>query len=212
MASREGSSTSRTTNSQEQSPALAAVLHLMDQTVQTAMQPIASELRSLMNKIQTGTLPAPRSNATPALNGGELSGAGDSSSGQRPIPSFASRGRARLTCVPWVHHIRPPRWGWARHWGHPIRQWSCMPTFSTQNPIPGLSGGFGLTGMPSFSGLNPVPGLSDGLNFMAFTEPGGQNPTPVLNFPFPFLTHQENRSRTDRAIGILCLLYVLVRV
>ena len=53
----------------------------MDQTVQTAMQPIASELRSLMNKIQTGTLPAPRSNATPALNGGELSGAGASSLG-----------------------------------------------------------------------------------------------------------------------------------
>ena len=92
MASREGSSTSRTTNSQEQSPALAAMQHLMDQTVQTATQPIASELRLLMNKIQTGTLPAPRSNATPALNGGELSGAGASSSGQRPIPSVASRG------------------------------------------------------------------------------------------------------------------------
>ena len=58
-----------------------------------------------------------------------------------------------------------------------------MPTFSTQNPIPELSGGLALTGMPSFSGLNPVPGLSDGLNFMAFTEPCGQNPTPVLNFP-----------------------------
>ena len=87
-----------------------------------------------------------------------------------------------------------------------------MPTFSTQNPILRLSGGLGLTGMPSFSGLNPVPGLSDGLNLMAFTEPVGQNPTPVLNFPFPFLTHQEKRSRTDRAIGIPCLLYVLVRV
>ena len=85
MASREGSSTSRTTNSQEQSPALAAVQHLMDQTVQTAMQPIASELRSLMNKIQTGTLPAPRSNATPALNEGELSGAGASSSGVQGV-------------------------------------------------------------------------------------------------------------------------------
>ena len=85
MASREGSSTSGTTNSQEQSPVLAAVQHLMDQPVQTAMQPITSELRSLMNKIQTGTLPAPRSNATPALNGGELSGAGASSSGVQGV-------------------------------------------------------------------------------------------------------------------------------
>ena len=85
MASKEGSNTSRTTNSQEQSPALAAVQHLMNQTVQTAMQPIASDLVSLMNKIQTSTLPAPRSNATPALNGGELSGAGASSSGVQGV-------------------------------------------------------------------------------------------------------------------------------
>ena len=163
MASREGSSTSRTTNSQELSPALAAVQHLMDQTVQTAMQPIASELRSLMNKIQTGTLPAPRSNATLALNGGELSGAGASSSGVQvvsdpfPVLQCCKQGRARLTCVPWVHHIRPPWWGWARHWGHPIRQLSCMPTFSTQNPIPELSGGLGFTGMSLFQWSEPSP-------------------------------------------------------
>ena len=84
-----------------------------------------------------------------------------------------------------------------------------MPNFSTRNPISGLSGGLGLTGMPSFSGLNPVPGLSDGPILTAFTEPGGQNPTPMLNFPFLFLTHQEKRSRTDRAVGVLCLLYML---
>ena len=49
------------------------------------MQPIASELRSLIDKIQTGTLPALRSNVTPALNGGELSGAGASSSGVQGV-------------------------------------------------------------------------------------------------------------------------------
>ena len=49
------------------------------------MQPTASEQQSLMNKIQTGTLPAPRSNATPALNGGEKSRAGASSSGLQGI-------------------------------------------------------------------------------------------------------------------------------
>ena len=85
MASREGSSTSGTTNSQEQSPALAAMQHLMDQTIQTTMQLIASELRLLMNKIQTGTLPTPHSNTTLALNGGELSGAGASRLGVQGV-------------------------------------------------------------------------------------------------------------------------------
>ena len=26
-----------------------------------------------------------------------------------------------------------------------------------------------------------------------------------INFPFPFLTQQEKRSRTDRAVGVPCL-------
>ena len=74
--------------------------HLMDQTVQIAMQPNASELQSLMNKIQTGTLPAPRNNTTPALNGGEQSGAGPSSSGVQgvsdPFPVLQAGGEPGL--------------------------------------------------------------------------------------------------------------------
>ena len=30
-----------------------------------------------------------------------------------------------------------------------------------------------------------------------------------INFPFPFLTQQEKRSRTDRAVGVPRLLYAL---
>ena len=30
-----------------------------------------------------------------------------------------------------------------------------------------------------------------------------------INFPFPFLTQQEKRSRMDRAVGVPCLLYAL---
>ena len=30
-----------------------------------------------------------------------------------------------------------------------------------------------------------------------------------INFPFPSLTHQEKRSRTDCAVGVPCLLYAL---
>ena len=87
--------------------------------------------------------------------------------------------------------------------GTPSESGAVCPLSALRTPSLGYQGGLGLTGMPSFSGLNPVPGLSDELNFMAFT---------VLDFPFPFLTHQEKRSRTDRAVGIPCLLYMLVRV
>ena len=145
MASREGSSTSGTSNSQEQSPALAAMQHLMDQTVQTAMQPNASELRSLMNKIQTGTLPAPRSNTTPALNGSEQSGAGPSSSGVQgvsdPFPVLQAGGEPGLHVSYGFTTLGLPGGGGLCIGGTPSGSGAVCPLSARRTPSLGYQGG-----------------------------------------------------------------------
>ncbi len=57
----------------------------MDETVQTAMQPITVELRTLMENIQKGALPASQGNVTSAPNRDEQSGVVAGSSGMHGV-------------------------------------------------------------------------------------------------------------------------------
>ena len=144
MASREGSSTSGTTNSQKQSPALAAMQHFGPNRSDSHAT-IASELRSLMNKIQTGTLPAPRNNATPALNGGELSGAGASSSGVQgvsdPFPVLQAGGGPGLHVSHGFTTLGLPGGGGLGIGGTPSGSGAVCPLSALRTPSLGYQGG-----------------------------------------------------------------------
>ena len=72
MASGEDSTTAEGTSSgTEQNHALVAVQRLIDRSVQSALQPITSELRTVMGQLQSGISLAPSNTAPPPSTGGE---------------------------------------------------------------------------------------------------------------------------------------------
>ncbi len=86
MASGEDSTTGEGTSSgTEQNHALVAMQRLIDSSVQSALQPITSELRTVMGQLQSGISLAPSNTAPPPSTGGEPNWA--SISGGIPVVS-----------------------------------------------------------------------------------------------------------------------------